>query len=66
MQIYHLIDIDDQVLSFKSYLASGELLDGFDLIKQKGKPNKLVTKVDSVNQGQKKREDLDLVLMSAP
>lgn len=49
LQLYHLIDIDDQVLSFKSYLATGELLDAFDLVKQKGKSNKLVNKAGSVH-----------------
>ncbi|HMI05404.1 MAG TPA: metallophosphoesterase family protein [Pedobacter sp.] len=48
LQIYHLIDIDDQVLSFKAYLATGELLDAFDLIKQKGKPNKLANRHGSL------------------
>lgn len=42
LQLYHLININGQILSFRSYLATGELLDAFDLIKEKGKANRLV------------------------
>lgn len=44
LQVYQTIDIDDNLLSFKAYLATGELFDAFDLVKEKGKPNKLINK----------------------
>ncbi len=42
VQVYQLIDIKDHTLSFRAYLATGELLDAFDLVKEKGRPNQLV------------------------
>ncbi|MCQ6957320.1 purple acid phosphatase family protein [Mucilaginibacter aquariorum] len=44
VQVYHTIDIDNNKLSFRAYLATGELLDAFDLVKNKGKQNKLIDK----------------------
>ncbi|MCD0487936.1 metallophosphoesterase family protein [Pedobacter sp. MC2016-14] len=44
VQVYQTISIDDKVLSFKSYLATGELLDAFELVKEKGRPNRLIEK----------------------
>lgn len=41
-QLFQIIDVSSQKLSFKAYLATGELYDAFDLIKQKGTINKLV------------------------
>lgn len=41
-QLFHIIDVSSQKLSFKAYLATGELYDAFDLIKQDGTINKLV------------------------
>ena len=36
VQLYHTVSINDKVLSFKAFLATGELLDAFDLVKQSG------------------------------
>lgn len=44
LQLYQLIDIKNDTLSFRAYLATGELFDAFDLIKQKGRPNQLIDK----------------------
>ncbi|HRP57742.1 metallophosphoesterase family protein [Agriterribacter sp.] len=41
-QLFQLITVEGNTLRYKSYTAAGELHDAFDLIKQKGKPNKLV------------------------
>ena len=41
-QLYQLITVQGNTLQFKAYTAAGELYDAFDLVKQKGKPNKLV------------------------
>jgi hypothetical protein len=43
-QLFHVVSIDKDVLDFKSYTATGELYDAFDLVKQKGKINKLIDK----------------------
>lgn len=43
-QLYHTITIDDKKLEFRSYTATGALYDAFDLIKRKGKTNKLINK----------------------
>ncbi|MEC3880602.1 metallophosphoesterase family protein [Parapedobacter sp. 10938] len=44
-QLFQIIDVSPQKLSFKAYLATGELYDAFDLIKQEGAKNKLIDKV---------------------
>ncbi|MGV3762275.1 metallophosphoesterase [Parapedobacter sp.] len=44
-QLFQIIDVSPWKLSFKAYLATGELYDAFDLIKQEGTRNKLVDRV---------------------
>lgn len=44
-QLFHVVEVDGDKLSFDSFTATGELYDSFDLIKQKGKTNKLVNKI---------------------
>lgn len=44
LQVYQTINIDNNMLSFKAYLATGELFDAFDLVKAKGKQNELINK----------------------
>lgn len=43
-QLFQIISIDGDELNFKAYTATGQLYDEFDLVKQKGKNNKLVDK----------------------
>lgn len=40
-QLYQIISIDDSVLSFKAFTATGELYDAFTLEKKVGEPNRL-------------------------
>ncbi|MCY1723215.1 metallophosphoesterase family protein [Prolixibacteraceae bacterium Z1-6] len=47
-QFFQVISITDKTLNFKTYMATGELYDEFDLIKRKGKTNKLVDKIPDV------------------
>lgn len=49
-QLFQIITIDDDVLSFQSFTAHGELYDAFDLEKRKGKPNKLVNKIPDTRE----------------
>lgn len=44
-QLFQVISIDDKRLNFKAYTATGKLYDEFDLVKQKGRRNKLVNKI---------------------
>lgn len=44
-QLYHVVTVDGDVLEFKSFTATGELYDAFDLVKRKGKINKLVDRI---------------------
>ncbi len=44
-QFYHVVTIDHDKLSFETLTATGELYDAFDLIKQKGKINKLIDRI---------------------
>jgi acid phosphatase type 7 len=44
LQLYHIINVDNTVLSFRSYMATGEFHDGFDLVKQEGRINKFIEK----------------------
>lgn len=41
-QLFQLIQINGNELSFKAYTATGDIFDSFKLIKQKGMPNKCV------------------------
>lgn len=41
-QLFQLVHIDGDRLSFKAFTATGELFDAFTLLKQKGKPNRCV------------------------
>lgn len=44
-QLFQIISIKGDVLSFQSFTAHGELYDAFDLEKKKGQPNKLVNRI---------------------
>lgn len=44
-QLYQLIKINDNRLTFEAYLPTGKLYDAFDLVKQKDKPNKIIDKI---------------------
>lgn len=44
-QLYQIITIKNELLSYSAYTAVGDLYDAFDLIKIKDKPNKLVNKI---------------------
>ena len=43
-QLYQVINVNGDVLNYRAMTATGEIYDEFDLIKQKGLPNKLVEK----------------------
>jgi len=43
-QLFQLITVQKNILSYQSFTATGELYDAFDLVKQKGKPNRLIEK----------------------
>lgn len=49
-QLFQIITIDDDVLSFQSFTAHGQLYDAFDLEKRKGKSNKLVNKIPDIRE----------------
>jgi len=44
-QLFQVITIDQDTMSYKAMTVTGQFYDAFDLIKQKGKPNKLVDKI---------------------
>ena len=43
-QLYQLITVEGERLTFKAYTSTGELYDAFDLIKRPGKPNKVINR----------------------
>jgi 3',5'-cyclic AMP phosphodiesterase CpdA len=43
-QLYHTVTVEGDKLEFRSFKTTGELYDAFDLIKRKGKINRLVNK----------------------
>lgn len=43
-QLFHVIEVENDRLNFKTYTAVGDLYDEFDLKKQKGKTNLLIDK----------------------
>jgi len=49
-QLFQIITIQDNVLSFQSFTAHGELYDAFDLEKRKGKPNKLINRIPDTRE----------------
>jgi hypothetical protein len=44
-QLFQIITIHDDILSFQSFTAHGELYDAFELEKRKNKPNKLINQI---------------------
>ena len=49
-QLFQIITIEGNKLSYGAYTATGALYDAFDLIKAPGKPNRLVNKVPDVEE----------------
>jgi hypothetical protein len=49
-QLFQIITIDGDLLSFQSFTAHGELYYAFDLEKRKGKPNKLVNRIPDTQE----------------
>jgi hypothetical protein len=49
-QLFQIITIHDNILSFQSFTANGELYDAFDLEKRKGKPNKLINRIPDTRE----------------
>jgi len=49
-QLFQIITIQDDVLSFQSFTAHGELYDAFELKKRKGKPNRLVNRIPDTRE----------------
>ncbi len=47
-QLFQVISIDGTILNYRAFTATGELYDEFNLIKRKGKLNKLVNKIPDV------------------
>jgi hypothetical protein len=44
-QLYHVITVDQDKLEFRAYTSAGELYDASDLLKRKGRINKLINKM---------------------
>ncbi len=44
-QLFHVIDINDQVLRFRAFTATGDLYDEFELHKNPGGANRLIQKI---------------------
>ena len=49
-QLFQVISIENNTLSYKAFSADGRLYDAFDLNKSEGKPNKLVNKIPDVKE----------------
>ncbi len=47
-QLFQIISIKDDTLNYQAYTAVGDPYDAFDLIKIKGKPNKLIDKTPAM------------------
>lgn len=46
-QLFQVINIDNDTLNYKAITVTGKIYDEFDLVKQKGKVNKLIDKIPS-------------------
>lgn len=49
-QLFQIISIEGNVLSYGAHTATGELYDAFELRKSKGRPNKLVNKIPDIQE----------------
>ena len=49
-QLFQIITIDGNTLSFQSYMANGEIYDAFDLKKRNRKPNKLINRIPDMRE----------------
>lgn len=47
-QLFQIISIEGEKLSYGAYTATGELYDAFDLVKSKNAPNKLINKIPDI------------------
>lgn len=64
-QLFQIISVNGNTLSYKAYTASGELYDGFDLEKQTDRTNKFVDKAPQDRPEFLDLPDADLKNMSA-
>ncbi|MEM8678638.1 MAG: metallophosphoesterase family protein [Planctomycetota bacterium] len=53
VQLYQIIDIDGDRLTYRAHLANGTLYDGFELIKQPGEANQLIEQIPSTPEARK-------------
>ena len=51
-QLYQVITVSGDTLHYRAMTAVGELYDAFDLVKQKGKPNKLIDRAPPSSERQ--------------
>jgi hypothetical protein len=49
-QLFQIITINGNTLSYGAYTATGELYDAFDLVKTANAPNKLVNKIPEISE----------------
>ncbi|MEQ9220073.1 MAG: metallophosphoesterase family protein [Cyclobacteriaceae bacterium] len=49
-QLFQIITIEDNTLTYGAYTATGELYDAFDLVKSEGTPNKLVNRIPEMEE----------------
>ncbi|WP_020528902.1 purple acid phosphatase family protein [Flexithrix dorotheae] len=49
-QLFQIISIENNILSYEAFSADGKLYDAFDLQKSEGKPNKLVNRIPDVEE----------------
>jgi len=49
-QLFQIITIEGNTLSFQSFTAHGELYDAFELAKRKDKPNKLINRIPATSE----------------
>ena len=47
-QLFQIITIKGETLSYGAYTATGELYDAFDLVKTSGEPNKLINRIPNI------------------
>ena len=55
-QLFQIITIEGDRLSYGAHTATGELYDAFDLVKSKNAPNKLINKIPDVPERRLKKE----------
>jgi 3',5'-cyclic AMP phosphodiesterase CpdA len=56
-QLFQVIRVEGDTLKFQAFTATGQLFDAFDLVKQEGRPNRLVDRGPLTSRGRRPQQE---------